>query len=50
MFSFRKALFKMIDFDTLRVRHAGTVVLASGFCSFLLVSIWCIPYHSVFRT
>ena len=27
-------LFKMIDFDTLRVRHAGREVLASGFCSF----------------
>ena len=26
----------MIDFDTLRVTHAGTVVLASGFCSLLL--------------
>ena len=36
MFSFRKALFKMINFDTLRVTHAARVVLAGGFCSFLL--------------
>ena len=27
----------MIDFDTLRVTHAGTVVLAGGFCSFFII-------------
>ena len=36
MFSFREASFKMMDFDTLRVMRAGTVVVAGGFCSFLL--------------
>ena len=34
IFFFQKALFKMIDFDTLQVMHPGTVVLAGGFCSF----------------
>ena len=33
---FQKSIFKMIDFDTLQVMYAGTVVLASGFRCFLL--------------
>ena len=37
IFSFRKACFKVIDFDTLQVMRAGTVVLACSFCSFLII-------------
>ena len=41
IFSFTKASFKVIDFDTLRVTHAGTVVLAGSvfFCIIRLFKV-----------